>query len=363
MSKPLRHGAVACVALYAATAGAQTHVQIYGRLNVSAEHVKASATAAGPRLSQARISNNRSVLGFRGSEDLGDGLKLVFQIEASVSPDTGAGEIARRDTRIGLDGNFGTLFVGNWVTAYNGATSGLDPFYPTTAGYMGIMANGAGPAVDNVSNTSSFDRRQANSVHYWSKPWKGLGLRISHGVNEERPANGARPNLTSAAAIYEHGAWYATLAHERHHDYQGPGRNDSGTKFGLAYQFGATRVAAVAERLKYETGLGDLERDACYVSVSHQMGSHGLRAGVARADDGKGAAANRVGFVRGGPQTGAIHATLGYDYTLSKRTMVYAYHTHLDNEANAAYDFAINSLGPGAGSTLKGTAFGLRHSF
>jgi len=363
MSKYARRRAFAALALCSAGAQAQTNVQIYARLNVSAEYVKASASADGPRLSQQRISNNRSVLGFRGSEDLGGGVSAIFQVEGTLSPDTGAGELARRNTRVGLDGGFGTLFAGHWVTAYNGATSGLDPFYPTTTGYMSIIGNGAGAAVDNVSNVSSFDRRQANSIHYWSRPWKGLALRLTHGLAEERPASGARPSLTSMAAIYEQGPWYATLAHERHHEYQGPGLGDSGTKLAVARRFGDTRVALLAERLEYETASGKLDRNAWYVSVSHQMGSHGLRLGLARAGDGKGASGNQVGSIRGGEHTGATHVTLGYDYMLSKRTSMYAYVTHLDNEANGGYDFAINSLDAAPGATLKGAALGLRHAF
>jgi len=362
MSKYLRRSALALAAC-AAGAQAQTNVQFYGRLNVSAEHVKASASAAGARLSQHRVSGNRSVLGFRGSEALGDGVSAIFQVEGSLSPDTGAGELARRDTRVGLDGDFGTLFAGHWTAAYNGATSGLDPFYPTTAGYVGIISNGSASSTDNVGNTYSFDRRQANSIHYWTRPWKGLGLRLTHGLAEERPASGAKPSMTSAAAVYEQGPWYATLAHERHHEYQGPGLRDSGTKLAVARRFGATRVALLAERLEYETAAGRLDRNAWFVSVTHQLGAHGLRLALARAGDGKGASGNRVGFVRGGAETGATHVTLGYEYTLSKRSAVYAYVTHLDNEANAAYDFAINSLGAAPGATLKGAALGMRHAF
>lgn len=362
-------GALAgALALLCCTAAAQSNnVVIYGRLNLALENMRTSVGPDGRAVSVNRESNDRSVLGFRGTEDLGDGMKALFQIEGTLSPDTGAGGIAQRDTRVGLETPYGTLFGGNWVTPYNEATSGLDPFYPTTAGYMSIMANGSAPTTDNVINPYSFDRRQQNSVHYWTPEWRGLRLRVAQGLNEERPASGARPALTSAALAYESGPLYLTAAHERHHDYQGPGLNDTGSKLGAAYKFGATRIALVAERLRYETGSGTLTRNAWYVSVSHQMGRHGLRAGFAKAGAGKGTAGSgntsRVGFIVAGPDTGATHATLGYDYTLSKRTSVFVYCTRLHNDSRAVYDFAINSLDAGAGATLRGTALGLRHNF
>lgn len=354
----------ACMALSSGYAAAQSSsVAVYGRLNVALENLQNSFDAKGQNTSITRESNNRSVLGFRGAEDLGDGLKAIFQVEGTLSLDTGAGSIAARDTRVGLEGKFGTIFGGNWVTPYNGATAGLDPFYPTTAGYMSIMGNGSASSADNVSDTSSFDRRQQNSVHYWSPDWHGLSLRVAQGLNEEAPAGGAKPSLTSAAVIYEQGPVYAAVTHERHHEYQGPRRNDNGTKIAAAYRFGDTRVAAVAEKLTYETATGSLERKSYYLSATHQIGQHGLRFGVARAGDGEGGSTQKIGFIKKGPDTGATHYTAGYDYNLSRRTSVFAYYTHLKNEKNGVYDFAINGMGVGAGSTLKGTALGMRHSF
>ncbi|WP_343731833.1 porin [Duganella sp.] len=349
-------------ALLAATCGsacAQSSVQLYGRLNVGLESVQND----GVRVS--RLSNNRSVLGFRGEEDVGGGVKLLFQIEGTLSPDTGAGSPAARDTRLGISGNGGTLFAGNWTTPYNGATASLDPYYPTTAGYMSLMGNGAAATVNNISDTSSFDRRQQNSVHYWTPLWHGLQLRIAQGVSEERPASGARPSLSSAALVYEQGAWYATAAYERHHAYQGPGLNDSAAKLAAAYRWGDTRVALAAERLRYETAAGTLARHDVYLSVTQQIGRHGIKLGVAHAGNGSGSAPDgtTIGFARKGADTGATHATLGYDYTLSKRSAVYAYYSRLANRRNGVADFAINSLGAQPGATLKGVVLGLRHNF
>lgn len=338
-------------------------VQLYGRLNTALENMRVHGAAGPNDGSVRRVSNYRSVLGFRGSEDLGGNLRVVYQIEGTLSLDTGAGGLAARDTRIGLEGRWGTLFGGNWTLPYNSATSSLDPFYPTTAGYMSIMGNGSASTADNVSDTTSFDRRQKNSVHYWTPTWNGLGLRIAHGVNEESPPNGAKPSVSSGALVYEQGPLYATLAHERHHEYRGPGLDDRGTKLGVAYRFGQLRVAAIGELLRYATPGGALERRAWYVSATRQFGPHAVRLGVAVARDGKGTTDEQIGFVRAGEDTGATHATLGYDYTLSKRSSLFVFYTHLDNERRGAVDFAINELGLQPGATASGLALGMRHAF
>src|SRR5207249_2562050 len=144
-------------------------VEIFGRLNVALENIRPTTDTAGTSLPNvSRLANYRSVIGFRGDEDIGNGLHAIWQIESAVSVDTGAGSFAARDTRVGLATPYGTVFGGNWTTPYTSSTQGLDPFYPTTVGYMSIMGNGSAPSSDNVMDTSSFDRRQKNSIHYWS---------------------------------------------------------------------------------------------------------------------------------------------------------------------------------------------------
>ncbi|AYM79747.1 porin [Janthinobacterium agaricidamnosum] len=342
---------------------AQENVQLYGRLNVALETLHSSGSGD----SVQRVSNNRSVLGFRGSEDLGGGWQALFQVEGTLAPDSGAGSLAARDTRVGIAGPWGTLFGGNWTLPYNSATSALDPFYPTTAGYMSLMGNGSASNDSNTSNTYSFDRRQQNSLHYWSPPWQGWSLRVARGMGEERPASGAHPALTSAALIYDGGALYATLAQEDHHDYQGRGLTDRGSKLAIAWRIdSATQLAVAVESLRYATPTGELRRRTAYFSATRQFGPHGLRFGLAHAQSASGGALETIGTVRAGTGTGATHATAGYDYQLSKRSSLYAYYTRLANGSNGVADFAINSLGRDAatkGATLSGVTLGIRHNF
>lgn len=356
--------AIVCISALAPTAYAQSsNVEIYGRLNVTLERVHATSGDGQPSIGpNSRLANNRSVFGFRGKEELGNGLKAVWQIESAVSVDTGGGTVAGRDSGVGIEGPFGRILLGNWMTPYTFSTFRYDPFYVNTAGYMSLISNGSAPTSDHSIDTSSFDRRQRNSAQYWSPTWQGLSARVAYSASDDHVGSG-RPHLLSIAGIYESGPLHLTLAHEQHKDYQVGGGTDRGTKLGAAYKFGDTRVAGVFERLEYETATGELRRNAWYVSLTRDIGAGTLKFGYAKAGEGKGDAIERVGFFSSGKDTGAQQYTLGYEHALSKRTALYGYYTRLDNESRGVYDFAINELGVGAGADLSGLALGLRHHF
>lgn len=348
----------------AAPVRADNSVTVYGRLNAAAEYVTVTTATDGTKPGAlSRLTSNRSVFGLRGEEELGYGLKAIWQIESTLSIDSGAGQIAARDTRLGLQGHFGTLFMGNWDTPYTSATKGYDPYYPTTAGYMALMGNGAAATTDNVENTSSFDRRQKNSLHYQTPKWNGFGGAFAWGLPEEKNTVPRNPALYSFAAAYDRGPLSLTLAYEIHHAYQTAGRNDDAIKAGVSYQFPSTRISAVYERLHYRTATGDLTRNSYYVALVQQLGTGSVRAGFTFASDGAGSATETVGSVHSGPDTGAFQVTVGYDYPLSKRTAVYAYYSRINNRSNAAYDFAINSVGVHPGADPQTFALGMRHNF
>jgi len=100
-----------------------------------------------------------------------------------------------------------------------------------------------------------------------------------------------------------------------------------------------------------------------YVALVQQLGTGSVRAGFTFASDGAGSATETIGSVRSGAQTGAFQVTGGYDYPLSRRTAVYAYYSRINNRSNAAYDFAINSVGVHAGADPQTFALGMRHNF
>jgi predicted porin len=353
----------ACIAAASACALQPVHAQssatVYGRLNVAMEH--ASQSGAG---SLNRQANHRSVLGFRGEEDLGDGLRALWQLEAAVALNTGEGGAFNRDVRVGLAGRWGTAFAGVWTLPYTAATSAFDPFYATTAGYMALLGNGSASQTDHAQNTSAFDRRQVNQVQYWSPTVAGVSARLAYGLNEGFvAADGARPWLASGSVSYARGNALFTVAAEHHDAYQARGTSDTAAKLGVAYQWGPARLTAMAERLRYGTATGRLTRDAWHLSASWRAGTGLLKAGYGRAGNGQGASSDTIGAVRSGAGTGAAQWTLGYDRELSKRTTLFAFFSRIQNRSAAAYDFAINDIGAQPGSRLGVLAVGLRHSF
>ena len=74
------------------TAQAQSNVTIYGVADASVEAVSSKGATDGVnRGSFSRVNSSGSYIGFKGSEDLGSGLKAVFQIESGYSTDSNAG--------------------------------------------------------------------------------------------------------------------------------------------------------------------------------------------------------------------------------------------------------------------------------
>lgn len=338
---------------------------VYGRLNTAIEYSRASTATDGTALgSVVRQTNYRSVFGLRGEEDLGGTFKAVWQIESNISLDTGQGVIASRNSRVGLQGDYGLIFGGHWHTPYTEATMGYDPYYPTTAGYMALIGNGSTSTSNNIDDTSSFDRRQKNIVQYRSPSFGPVSVWLGAGLPEEKTTVARNPALYSAAVVYDSGPLNATVAYEVHQHYQAASRNDDALKFGAAWQVVAgTRVAVVYEHLHYRTDTGDLQRNAYYASLVQQVGVGSVRIGFGLAANGTGSSTDTIGFFRSGPDTGATQITIGYDYPLSKRTALFAFYSRINNRSRAIYDFAINELGVSAGADPQTLALGMRHNF
>lgn len=354
---------------------AANNPSIYGTLNVDIEQVKIGDSGLPSR---NRVSSNSSNIGFRGQEDLGNGLKAWFQVENDVRADgSTTGGWAQRNSAVGLTGTWGTALLGIWDTPYKNITQPLEAFYTTTiAAYVSIMGNGTATTPTTLSNVASFDRRQGNSVQYWSPKWNGFSFRVAYAPDEAETAI-RDATLWSVASSYEYGLFTIVAAYERHQNFQTANTDDTGWKVGVAYKFEKTRIAAVWENLKYEPAPGSkVERDALFVSLVHSVGNFDIRAHYIIADDTGGAPCVGgvvTGVVGGLPNcaigdSGANQYAVGAFYHFSKRSTVYALYTRLDNDSNARYDLGVNPAGistglAGLGQDPRGFALGISHRF
>ncbi len=128
-----------------------------------------------------RNGDGSSRIGFKGTEDLGGGLKALFQFEAGVNVDDGSsgnggGNLFSRTAIVGLQGDFGTLTAGRQVNPAFGAFSG------TSA--MGTM-NGVADTPAGLNLTTV---RSSNSVMYRSPTFSGFTGRVLLGAPEGRTA-------------------------------------------------------------------------------------------------------------------------------------------------------------------------------
>lgn len=128
--------ALSGAALLAAACGAahaqatSSPVTIYGIVDAGVEYQKATAGSAGAARSTKNVAAgtfSASRLGFRGTEDLGDGLRAFFQLEHGLNPDDGSVTGAAfwgRKSIVGLGGAWGELSFGRdytpgfWVQFY-----------------------------------------------------------------------------------------------------------------------------------------------------------------------------------------------------------------------------------------------------
>jgi predicted porin len=159
--------------------------------------------------------NRASRLGVKGSEDLGNGLKAIYQVEFGINLNDTNGNvlsnsdsITYRNTFVGLAGDWGTFLLGRHDTPMKISTGKLDLFADTMADYNGTVGFN--------------DFRADNVVAYISPSWSGFQLAAAivpaggatgggRGLNINEDSIG---ETWSIAAIYSNGPFYASAAFE-----------------------------------------------------------------------------------------------------------------------------------------------------
>jgi len=181
---------IALAALAAAGATlAQSSVTIYGRmdLGMSQQETRIGSTPAGTVQDQFSLAGAQnewtgSRLGFRGTEDLGGGLRAGFVYEIGINPDRDAGTNAQtRLANLSLSGGFGTVVVGTFMNAFDTVRE----FSPGS----GSIPGGRATVFEAGAVTERFDSRSQNAIAYVSPDFNGFRFSAGFVNNSDETRN------------------------------------------------------------------------------------------------------------------------------------------------------------------------------
>ena len=395
------------------------NVVIYGDIAVSADMVDGgsyNSTVTGLRTGpinaastnsaqrRGRISSNNSFIGFKGSEDLGNGLNAVWQFENAIALDgqstndngptaigssglypTFFGSQSRRNTFAGLSSkDLGSVTFGVQDSPVKTSTGPMDAFgQHTLADYRSLWGtiNGAGASAASLNGANIANIRAQNSVLYTSPNLSGFTIKAMGAAQNETgnytgTGSGATGHYYSVGGIYANGPLFATLAYEDNRYTVNGGLTPSDFDFknwrtGVGFNFSGLKVGLAYERIKGDGRVpvgttSSLDRDAWYVPISYQMGSNTFKLAYTKA--GKSNQKSSTGADLSGSD-GANQWSLGVNHAMSKRTSVYALYTQVRNDSNGSYSLGgagtgIQAVAPGSyGSDPRAVSIGMITSF
>lgn len=389
MNKKLMALAVAAALAPAAAMADSGNVTIYGTLNAGFESVDSGSSAAGVAGARRnRVTDNASFIGFKGTEDLGNGTSAVWQVESALNIETSGSSntFSSRNSFVGLNGKaWGTAIIGRHDTPYKLATGKLDVFADSIGDYNAIMGAPYTGGKAGTIGAGAFDLRPDNVVAYITPTFSGFHAAIAYvaGAETSTGATTDKGNAYSMLGMYENGPFFASLAYERHNigtagsgttGLAGAGVNGKeqhATKLGLGYNFGPGKVGLIYETTKDNFG-GALAAG----SSDNTMGRNAYQLNGAYTFSGNNTvklAYTKAGDAGSGAQkmdkSGAKMWAVGVDHGFSKRTTGSIAYARVDNDTNATYTFGHGNsnngqLAPaGAGADVSGWSVSLKHSF
>jgi predicted porin len=133
---------------------------------------------------QAKVQDDTSYIGFKGSEEIGNGLKSIWQVENRIHiGGTGEDGFGSRQTFVGLDGgDLGMIRIGYLNNGFN------DLYAVDQWSYSGNV-NTHSPQISGANGLAVFTNsgdRVRNAVRYDSATFHGLSGSVSYGFGENR---------------------------------------------------------------------------------------------------------------------------------------------------------------------------------
>jgi predicted porin len=348
------------LALLAAAAGpssAQTHVTVYGIVDVGLRYGNASSSND-DTISVGSGQQRATRLGFRGDEDLGGGLSASFALESGINADDGTlgygNRLFGRQSWVGLNWRFGSIRLGRQATAVYDVLFAVDPF----------IINGTGNAQRvfgyGLAKTDPLSRVD-NAITYRIRFDNGIGFSAGHAFGE-KPGSVASGSSDFASASWVAGRWNVQAAYQ-HSD--GVDLGAASTQLGALVNAAHLLSAAVKVRTAlagavYDVGPFKLHGAAGVTRVTNG-GSLTMRSYMVGATMAAGTGTVCASWTRNEIRDfrAGVSDQYGLDYTypLSKRTQLYSAAGHTTNGAGVRLNAARN------GWSGREVETGVRHAF
>lgn len=203
------------VALAAATAmcgASAASLTLYGIVDtgfaydsVNADNNKALADLDGDSFAMKSGQSSGSRFGFKGEEELGNGVSVGFVLENGFSSDTGAdkGAFFDRESSLYLEGGFGKFGVGHLSTFANDAGS------TGIGGYFSSFGTGQGDVGCQSYMQAYRPSRMDNSIYYKSPNFAGAEVWVMYSMGDEEKDTveneSSRDRYYAAAVTYNNG--------------------------------------------------------------------------------------------------------------------------------------------------------------
>ena len=315
MDKKILSTAIAGVLAGSLAFAANADVTLYGQMDLSIDSLDVDDLGAGVNADDINMNSNYSALGVKGSEDLGGGLKAIFQAEFQFDPDENSTFTGARDSWIGMQGAFGKVRFGRMSTTYKDSGAMIDPMWRTAFDSRdGALISGLHSGTDD--NGAG---RATNAIGYNTPDFNGLSGAATYSFDGDcsigTAAGCADDDSYSLGARYNNGpalvfADYVT---------SDKGDSDDAWKLGGKYSFGDFGVFGQYEfdggMISNRGGAGNTEEDAdvWMLGGTYTMGNVLLAAAYGQGDDSNDPTTNT--------EYDAWQITGAYSF--SKRTMVY----------------------------------------
>jgi len=335
------------------SASAQTNVQVYGLIDAGVEAVNHAGPNDHGLVRVISGGKNTSRWGFRGTEDLGGGLKAVFNLEGGILLDTGAadGALFKRQANVGLDGSFGRVVIGRSFTTTYDLVIKFDPmgFAPNYS--WATSGNATGPS--KYGMTTAFD----NLIKYTGHAG-GFTYGATIGLGEQ-PGSAADSRKYAVGGSWAGGPLSLMASYEQinGNTVAATGNRDETSAFhlGAAYQAGSWRIQSGMRGYKLESGKAatpDVRGDTYWLGVTDVIGKVTLTGAVYHVNTRNLAAAKDA------DPTMLVARAM---YALSKRTDLYLVGAHA--RADHGQLVGLSRDDAGTGTTQSGVTAGIQHRF